>query len=69
MAELVNLFRNLNVFGKHSSRSLKIDSFAFTAFCQITPSLMVLGSVIVTARQFFGDPIKCDIGNVRNFLG
>ena len=28
-------------------------------------SYMVLGSLIVTARQFFGEPIRCDIGNVR----
>ena len=33
---------------------------------QVTSSLLVLGSIIVVARQFFGEPIRCDAGTVSN---
>jgi len=62
----VSLFKNSIWFGK--TKSLKIDSIAFTAFCQITPSLLVLESVMVSARQFFGHPIKCDTGGSAGFV-
>ena len=44
-----------------------IDSWTFQIFNKVTSSLLVLGSVIVVARQFFGEPIRCDAGTVSNY--
>ena len=43
-----------------------IDSWTFQIFNKVTSSLLVLGSVIVVARQFFGEPIRCDAGTVSS---
>ena len=37
-------------------------SWTFSVFSKVTASLLILSSVIVTARQFFGQPITCDPG-------
>ena len=62
MAELVRMFKDALWF--RNKKSITIDSSAFKTSSSLTPALMVLGSIIVTARQFFGHPIKCDPGAV-----
>jgi hypothetical protein len=65
MAELVRAFKDALWF--RNKKSITIDSSAFKTSSQLTPALLVLGSLIVTARQFFGHPIKCDPGAVCYF--
>lgn len=62
MAELVSVFKDALWFTK--KRNVTIDSLTFKTFSLLTPSFLVLGSVIATAKQFFGHPIKCDPGQV-----
>ena len=65
MAELVRALKDALWF--RNKKNITIDSSAFKTSSQLTPALLVLGSIIVTARQFFGHPIKCDSGAVRHF--
>ena len=58
MAELIVMFKDALSFG--DKRSIVIDSWEFKTSSQFTPALLVLASMIVTARQFFGQPIRCD---------
>ena len=58
MAELIVMFKDALSFG--NKQSIVIDSWEFKTSSQFTPALLVLGSMIVTARQFFGQPIRCD---------
>lgn len=44
---------------------ISIDNWGFKLFYKWSTTLLVFCSVIVTARQFFGDPIKCDAGKDR----
>ena len=64
MAALLTTFKD-SLFFKTNERKLVIDSWAFQMFNTITSPLMVLSSVIVSSRQFFGEPIKCDPGSVK----
>ena len=62
MAEL------LGAFGKAISsflelKQVSIDNWCFKLFYKITTSVLILSSVLVTARQFFGEPIQCDAGS------
>ena len=59
----------LGAFGKAISiflelKQVSIDNWCFKLFYKITTSLLLLSSVLVTARQFFGEPIQCDAGSV-----
>ena len=47
-----------------NKRSVTTDNVVFKTFTQFTPSVLILGSIIVAARQFFGSPITCDTGTV-----
>ncbi|TRY77741.1 hypothetical protein TCAL_08525 [Tigriopus californicus] len=40
---------------------LSIDNWTFKLFYQVTASMLVGSSVLVTFNQFFGDPISCDL--------
>ena len=63
MAELIVMLKDAMSFS--NKKNIVIDSWEFKASSQFTPGLLVLASMLVTARQFFGQPIKCD-RNVRN---
>ena len=65
MAELIVMFKDALSFD--NKRSIVIDSWEFKTSSQFTPALLVLASMIVTARQFFGQPIRCD-PNVSKFM-
>ena len=65
MAELLLMLKDV-VWFSHNNR-IVIDSSEFKISSQFTPGLLVLGSMIVTTRQFFGQPIKCDSGAVCHF--
>ena len=65
MAELIVMFKDVLSFS--NKKSIVIDSWEFKTSSQFTPALLVLASMIVTARQFFGQPIRCDPSNVSNF--
>ena len=41
-----------------------IHSWIFTLFNTYTSSFCTMASLIVTSRQFFGEPILCDAGPV-----
>ncbi len=43
---------------------ISVDNWTFKAFYRVSTTAFVLFSVLVTARQFFGAPIACDVGNV-----
>ena len=63
MAEL------LGAFGKAIGsflelKQVSIDNWCFKLFYKVTTSLLVICSVLVTFRQFFGEPIQCDAGSV-----
>jgi hypothetical protein len=64
MAAIVAGFKEALWFGE-AKKTVCIDSWTFKLFNKVTSGLLVLGSVIVTSRQFFGEPIRCDAGAVR----
>ena len=39
-----------------------IDSWIFQLMSKVTPGLLTIASIIVSAKQFFGEPIRCDAG-------
>lgn len=43
-----------------------IDSWIFQLMNKVTPAIMTIASIVVSARQFFGEPIRCDAGLVSN---
>jgi hypothetical protein len=43
---------------------ISIDNWGFKLFYKCSTVLLVLSSALVTARQFFGQPIQCDAGAV-----
>ena len=51
-----------------NEKTLVIDSWTFQLFNKVTCSLLVAGSLLVTARQFFGHPIRCDAGYAYKFV-
>ena len=61
MAELIGVVSKA-VGSYFELQQVSIDNWSFKLFYKITTSILVLSSVLVTARQFFGDPIKCDAG-------
>ena len=65
MAELLLMLKDVLTFGNQNR--VVIDSWEFKTSSQFTPALLVLSSTIVTVRQFFGEPIQCDPGQVRKF--
>ena len=62
MAALLTAFKDALFF---KDEKLVIDSWVFQMFNTVTSPAMVLASVIVSSRQFFGEPIKCDPGTVK----
>ena len=61
MTELIVMLKDVMSFS--AKKSIVIDSWEFKISNQITPIMLILCSMIVTARQFFGHPIKCDSGH------
>jgi len=45
---------------------VSIDNWGFKLFYKCTTVLLILSSVLVTARQFFGSPIQCDAGSAKD---
>ena len=66
MAELLGIFRDNPLF-KRKDKNICIDSLTFRLLNKVTTSILVICSIAVTARQFFGDPISCDAGKVSLF--
>ena len=66
MAAIIAAFREALWF--HDKKAPCIDSWTFILFNKVTAGLFVLGSVMVSGRQFFGEPIRCDAGAVRRSL-
>ena len=62
MTALILMLKDVLTFGNQNR--VVIDSWEFKTSSQFTPALLVLSSTIVTARQFFGEPIQCDPGQV-----
>ncbi len=46
--------------------NVAVDNWTFKCFYKVTTTVCVASSVAATARQFFGQPIHCDAGSVRN---
>ncbi len=63
MAQLLSMFKDALLF-KESAPS--IDSWTFKLFNKVTTPMMLLASVAVSARQFFGEPVQCDPGEVMH---
>lgn len=40
---------------------ISIDNFTFKLFYKATTSLLVASSIVASSRQFFGDPINCEV--------
>lgn len=47
------------------SKSVNIYDFAFTLHCKVTVVILLTFTVLVSARQFFGQPIEC-MGDEKN---
>ena len=45
-------------------KQVSIDNWGFKLFYRFTTTILVFCSILVTARQFFGEPIQCDAGSV-----
>ena len=67
MAELIAIFKNALSFNE--KKNIVIDSWEFKCSSQFTPFLLLLASMAVTARQFFGEPIQCDDGQIHDDVG
>ena len=69
MADILESFREANWFKRDPTPV--IDSWTFKVYYQLTTSYFVLSSVLVCARQLFGEPVACDAGAVRTkeFIG
>ena len=46
------------------AKHVSIDNWGFKLFYKFTTTILVFCSILVTARQFFGEPIQCDAGAV-----
>eukprot|EP00095_Tigriopus_kingsejongensis_P002119 snap_masked-scaffold447_size167621-processed-gene-0.10 protein:Tk02119 transcript:snap_masked-scaffold447_size167621-processed-gene-0.10-mRNA-1 annotation:"innexin inx2-like" len=44
-----------------AKNELSIDNWTFKLYYQVTASILVTSSVLVTFNQFFGNPIECDL--------
>ena len=63
----------LNVVTKATSSFLElhkvsIDNWVFKLYYKFTTSLLLVSSVLTTARQLFGSPIQCDSGAAAEFV-
>jgi hypothetical protein len=58
ISKATNAFLNLN--------TVTVDNWTFKLFYKWTVTLLVACSVLVASKQFFGGPITCDAGMVRN---
>jgi len=45
---------------------VSIDNWGFKLFYKCTTVILILSSVLTTAKQFFGSPIQCDAGSARD---
>ncbi len=64
MSDLLGTFKSALVFFS-GKRVLSVDSWTFKLCTVMTSSVLLCSSVAVSARQFFGEPIRCDSGKVR----
>ncbi|XP_040576862.1 innexin inx2-like [Lepeophtheirus salmonis] len=66
--EMADLFRVITRFSQSflEVNTISIDNWTFKCYYKISVVLAVFCSVIVTSRQFFGSPIKCDAGSAEN---
>lgn len=46
--------------------TISVDNWGFKLFYKVTTAICLFSSAITTTRQFFGSPITCDPGTVRN---
>jgi len=44
-------------------KQASIDNWGFKLFYRFTTTILIFSSILVTARQFFGEPIQCDAGS------
>ena len=44
--------------------TISVDNWTFKMYYKVTIVVVILSSVMVTSRQFFGHPIYCDAGFV-----
>ena len=61
MAEIIGAVTSVTK-GFLEINSISIDNWGFKLYYKWSTGLLVFCSIMVTARQFFGDPIKCDAG-------
>jgi len=45
---------------------VSIDNWGFKLFYKCTTVILILASVLTTAKQFFGGPIQCDAGSAKD---
>lgn len=45
---------------------VSIDNWGFKLFYKCTTVILILSSVLTTAKQFFGGPIQCDAGSAKD---
>jgi len=66
MADLLGLVAKA---GKsYLDKSISVDNWAFKCFYKVTVALLFACSATVTSRQFFGQPIACDVGTAKDFV-
>ncbi|XP_055950194.1 innexin inx2-like [Argiope bruennichi] len=53
----MDLFSSLKSFFRSSSTL--VDNWAFTLHCKVTAGMLIAFSILVTGKQYFGDPIDC----------
>ncbi len=48
---------------------ISIDNWTFKLFYKATTTLLLASSIIAMSKQFFGDPINCEIvSDAKNFV-
>jgi len=60
MAEILGAATTATKFFFEVNR-ISIDNWTFKLFYKVTTSILLAGSVVSTSKQFFGNPISCDV--------
>jgi len=67
MATVAGLFKAFSTVTKEffEINTISIDNWVFKLFYKWSTSFLIIASISITSKQFFGEPIECDGGNSR----
>lgn len=57
MADILSVFKPISVLNKF--RNITLDNSVFQLHSKVTVSILLVSAILVSSKQFFGEPIKC----------